>query len=59
MAKHQPVYIIVGLALIFFAILPTPDDVVIISPIVQLFAGIALLIKGIEGKKGFFKLPVM
>lgn len=39
-------YQIGGLALLGTAVLPTPDDATVISPILQLAAGLALLIYG-------------
>lgn len=41
----------IGSALIAAAVLPTPDDVLIVSPIAQLIAGSGLLIAGLAMKK--------
>ena len=46
--KHDWVSIAGGVALIVLAILPTPDDATIVSPVAQASAGIALIMAGWE-----------
>lgn len=39
-------YIVTGLGLITLAVAPTPDDITIISPLLQLALGVGLVIYG-------------
>lgn len=41
----------IGLALIFLALLPTPDDVTIVSPVAQFGLGLYLIGEGIKDIK--------
>lgn len=43
--------IAVGLGLIAFAILPTPDDVTVVSPVAQALAGSLLIVSGMIDKE--------
>ena len=42
--------VITGLALIGFSLTPTPDDVTVVSPVVQFLAGSLILVFGLFEK---------
>ena len=46
-------YVLLGLALIVVAVLPTPDDFTVVSPIAQFVIGVGMVVKGVEGKPGW------
>lgn len=45
-------FIMLGLGLLSAAVLPTPDDVTVISPAIQAVAGTGFLIYGLTAKGG-------
>lgn len=45
------VRIILGAALVALAVIPTPDDLTIVSPIAQASLGLATIATGLEDKK--------
>jgi len=62
MAKKMPVisrafYILLGLTLTVIAVLPTPDDFTVVSPVAQFVIGVGMMVKGVEGEPewGFLK----
>jgi len=46
--KRSIIKILVGLGLIAFAIIPTPDDITIISPVLAFTGGTKLLVDGLK-----------
>ena len=58
MAKKMPVisrafYILLGLTLTVIAVLPTPDDFTVVSPVAQFLMGVGMMVKGVEGEPGW------
>ena len=58
MAKKMPVisrafYILLGLTLTVIAVLPTPDDFTVVSPVAQFLMGVGMIVKGVEGEPGW------
>lgn len=42
---------LIGLALVTFAIVPTPDDVTVVSPVIIFSAGAGFIAKSLEDQK--------
>ena len=58
MPKKMPLisrafYILLGLTLTVIAVLPTPDDFTVVSPIAQFVIGVGMMVKGVEGEPGW------
>lgn len=49
--KKKIIFIVLGLALITFAIIPTPDDITVISPILAFTVGVSFIYDAFKGGK--------
>jgi hypothetical protein len=41
------------LTLTVIAVLPTPDDFTVVSPVAQFLMGVGMMVKGVEGEPGW------
>ena len=58
MPKKMPLisrafYILLGLTLAVIAVLPTPDDFTVVSPVALFLIGVGMMVKGVEGEHGW------